>query len=175
MIGKCNFHLIARSACDLIIKEAHYMDLSKYLNNAREDLKLSACEPEYQMLKVYAFNAYFNADPVRTEDVNEGCTYRRDKHAGIDGVFINETLEENTIECLHSYFVGSAPFVLTEVFNTLSKISAEIDDVAKKHFFGNKEAEDLLRDYLDESENKKIIIRIITDYSCDEEEKIRIK
>lgn len=150
------------------------MDLSKYLTSAPEDLKLLGCEPEYQMLKVYAFNAYFNADPVRTEDVNDGCTYRRDKYAGIDGVFINETLEENTIECLHSYFVGSAPFVLTEVFNVLSRISAEIDDVAKKHFFGNKEAEDLLRDYLDESENKKIIIRIITDYSCDEEEKYEL-
>lgn len=150
------------------------MDLSKYLNNAPEDLKLLGCEPEYQMLKVYAYNAYFNADPVRCEDVNEGCTYRRDKNAGIDGVFINETLEENTIECLHSYFVGNSPFVLTDVFNVLSRISAELSDVSKNRFFGNKEAEDLLRDYLDESDNKKIIIRIITDYTCDEEEKFEL-
>ncbi|MDD4157398.1 MAG: AIPR family protein [Candidatus Cloacimonetes bacterium] len=150
------------------------MDLSKYLNNAPEDLKLLGCEPEYQMLKVYAYNAYFNADPVRCEDVNEGCTYRRDKNAGIDGVFINETLEENTIECLHSYFVGNSPFVLTDIFNVLSRISAELGDVSKNRFFGNKEAEDLLRDYLDESDNKKIIIRIITDYTCDEEEKFEL-
>ncbi|MFA7082400.1 MAG: AIPR family protein [Bacteroidales bacterium] len=150
------------------------MDLSKYLNNAPEDLKLLDCEPEYQMLKVYAYNAYFNADPVRCEDVNEGCTYRRDKNAGIDGVFINETLEENTIECLHSYFVGNSPFVLTDIFNVLSRISAELGDVSKNRFFGNKEAEDLLRDYLDESDNKKIIIRIITDYTCDEEEKFEL-
>lgn len=150
------------------------MDLSKYLNNAPEDLKILGCEPEYQMLKVYAYNAYFNADPVSCEDVNEGCTYRRDKNAGIDGVFINETLEENAIECLHSYYVGNSPFVLTEVFNILSSISAEISDVSKKRFFGNKEAEDLLRDYLDESDNKKIIIRIITDYTCDEEEKFEL-
>lgn len=150
------------------------MDLSKYLTSAPEDLKLLGCEPEHQLLKVYAYNAYFNADPVRTEDVNEGCTYRRDKYAGIDGVYINETLEENTIECLHSYFVGSAPFSLTEVFNFLSRIAAEIDDVSKKHFFGNKEAEDLLKEYLDESENKKVIIRIITDYSCDEKEKYEL-
>lgn len=150
------------------------MDLSKYLNNAPEDLKLLGCEPEYQMLKVYAYNAYFNADPVRCEDVNEGCTYRRDKNAGIDGVFINETLEENTIECLHSYFVGNSPFVLTDIFNVLSRVSAELGDVSKNRFFGNKEAEDLLRDYLDESDNKKIIIRIITDYKCDEEEKFEL-
>jgi hypothetical protein len=150
------------------------MNLSKYLNNAPEELKLLGCEPEYQMLKVYAFNAYFNADPVRTEDVNEGCTYRRDKYAGIDGVFINETLEENTIECIHSYYVGSSPFSLSEVIRVLTKVSAEIQDVSKKMFFGNNEADNLLREYLDESENKKVIIRIITDYKCDEEEKYEL-
>ena len=150
------------------------MDLSKYLTNAPEDLKLLGYEQEYQLLKVYAFNAYFNADPIRTEDVNEGCTYRRDAYAGIDGVFVNETLEENTIECVHSYFVGNKVFVLTDIFNILSVMSAEIGEVAKHHFVGNKEADDLLSDYLDESENKKVIIRVITDYSCSEEEKFEL-
>lgn len=150
------------------------MDLSKYLNNAPEDLNLVGCVPELKLLKIYAFNAYFNADPIRTEDVNQGCTYRRDKYAGIDGVYINETLEENTIECLHSYYVGESPFVLAEIFNLLEKISEEISDVSKQRFFGNKEAEDLLKEYLDESENKKVIIRIITDYTCDEKEKYEL-
>lgn len=150
------------------------MDLLKYLNNAPADLNVVGCEPEYQLLKVYAFNAYFNADSLKCGDVNDGCTYRRDKYAGIDGVYINETLDENTIECLHSYYVGNSPFILNDVLNILTKIAAEIDDVAKKGFYGNKEAEELLKGYLDESDNKKIIIRIITDYTCDEEEKFKI-
>lgn len=150
------------------------MDLSKYFLSAPTDLQLLGKEKEVQLLKIYAFNAYFNADPLCTEDVNNGFTYRRDKYAGIDGVYINETLEESTIECLHSYFVGYGTFTLTEVFNWLSKISAEIDDVRKRHFLGNKEADDLLGDYLDESENKKVIIRIVTDYSCDAIEKYEL-
>ena len=150
------------------------MDLSNYFSDFASDLSLLGCDPELQLLKVYAFNAYFNADPVRTEDVDSGCTYRRDKYAGIDGVYINETLDENTIECVHSYFVGKSVFSLTDVLNTISKISAEINDVSKKYFLGNKEADDLLRDYLEESDNKKVIIRIITDYSCDEAEKYQL-
>ena len=73
------------------------MDLSKYLNNAPTDLNVAGCEPEYQLLKVYAFNAYFNADTLECGTVNDGCTYRRDNYAGIDGVYINETLDENTM------------------------------------------------------------------------------
>ena len=89
------------------------MDLSKYFLSAPTDLQLLGRDKDVQLLKIYAFNAYFNADPLCTEDVNNGFTYTRDKHAGIDGVYINETLEENTIECLHSYFVGDGPFALS--------------------------------------------------------------
>ena len=87
------------------------MDLSNYFLAAPSDLHLLGREKELQLLKVYAYNAYFNADQIRTEDVNNGVTYKRDKYAGIDGVFINETLEENAIECLHSYYVGDGPFL----------------------------------------------------------------
>ena len=107
------------------------MDLSKYFSSAPTDLQLVGKELDLQLLKVYAFNAYFNADPLCTEQVNDGTTYRRDNYAGIDGVFINETLEENTIECLYSYYVGDGAFTLTRVFNLLNSISAEIDDVRK--------------------------------------------
>ena len=143
------------------------MDLSQYFLTAPTDLQILGKEKELQLLKVYAYNAYFNADPLYTENVNEGCTFTRGSRAGIDGVYINETLEENTIECLHSYVVGNTPFSLSEVFNWLGKISAEIEDVKKGYFRGNKEADNLLKEYLNESENKKIIIRIITDHTCD--------
>ena len=148
------------------------MDLSKYFLSAPAELELLGRDKDLQLLKVFAYNAYFNADPIKTDEVNNGCTYRRDKYAGIDGVYINETLEENTIECVYSYYVGEGIFVINEIYNILSKISAEIDDVKKRHFVNNKEADTLLRDYLDDPEfDKKIIIRIITDYSCSSDEK----
>ena len=124
------------------------MDLSQYFLLAPSDLQLLGREEEIQLLKIYAFNAYFNADTLRTDDVNNGCTYRRDNHQGIDGVFINETLEDNTIECLHSYFVGKGPFVLNEVLNAISRIINELDDVNKCRFVNNPEADNLLREYL---------------------------
>ena len=69
------------------------MDLSEYFLSAPTDLQLQGIVKEAQLLKVYAFNAYFNADSLCTVDVNNGFTYRRDAYAGIDGVYINETLE----------------------------------------------------------------------------------
>ena len=150
------------------------MDLSKYFLSAPSDLHILGREKEVQLLKVYAFNAYFNADPLYTDNVNNGCTYRRDESGGIDGVFINETLEENTIECLNSYWVGDETFDINKVFNSLNKIASEIDDVRKGRFVKNKEADDLLREYLDESDNKKIIIRVITDYSSNPTEKYNL-
>lgn len=150
------------------------MDFTKYFLSAPTDLQLLGKEDELKFLLTYAYNAYFNADPVLTDEVHNGCTYRRDSKGGIDGVYINESLEENTIECVHSYFVGNNPFVLTEVFNILGKIAAEIDDVRKGHFVNNKEADDLLKEYLDESDNNKVIIRIVTDYTCDPTEKYQL-
>lgn len=150
------------------------MDLTNYFLDAPADLLLTDKVNEVKLLKVYAFNAYFNADSIYTDNVNAGCTYRRDSYSGIDGVFINETLEENTIECVHSYFVGAEVFKINYVFNYLLKISSEIEDVRKGRIVNNKEADDLLKEYLNEADNKKIIIRIITDYSCDPKEKYEI-
>lgn len=145
------------------------MDLYNYLSTGPEELELTGHTQDYQLLKVYAYNAYFNADINNTEDVNNGCTYCRDQFKGIDGIYINQTLEENTIECLYSYVINSGTFDLANVYNTLGKISAEIKNVKNNRFVGNKKADDLLKEYLEESENKKIIIRVITDYICEDE------
>lgn len=150
------------------------MDLYNYLSTGPEELELTGHTQDYQLLKVYAYNAYFNADINNTEDVNDGCTYLRDQFEGIDGVYINQSLEENTIECLYSYVLNSSPFNLNKVLNILTKISGEISQVTKRNFITNQKADKLLNEYLEESENKKIIIRIITDYICDEKEKFDI-
>lgn len=151
------------------------MELVKYFNDFAGDLNLLGQEPECKLVKIYAYNAYFNADSLKTEDVNNGCTFRRQNNQiEIDGVFVNETLEENTIECLFGYYVGNNPFDLKYVLNALDHLSASIDEVRLRHFGKHKEAEDLLREYLDESDNKKVIIRVITDYDCDEKEKYEI-
>ena len=52
--------------------------------SAPTELELLGRDKDLQLLKVFAYNAYFNADPIKTDEVNDGCTYRRDKFAGID-------------------------------------------------------------------------------------------
>lgn len=121
------------------------MDLKEYFNIAPKELEIDGCDYDYQLLKVYAFNAYFNADEMKIDDVNNGCTYRRNANEGIDGVYINETLEENTIECVYSYYVGDTIFNRNKIFNIIDKIKNEIRDVLAKHYFNNnKEADELL-------------------------------
>lgn len=53
------------------------MDLSKYFLSAPSDLHILGREKEIQLLKVYAFNAYFNADPLYTDNVNNGLHIER--------------------------------------------------------------------------------------------------
>lgn len=139
------------------------------------EFKTHGAVDDYRLLILYAYNAYFNADNLNTEEVINGITYDRSSKYSIDGVFINETLEENTIEILYSYYVGNQTFNLTHVFNVLNYVSTIVEDVVKRKFFNNNaKAEALISEYLADSDNKGIIIRIITDYNPDENEKYEI-
>lgn len=148
------------------------MDFKKYFLDAPEDLNIVNGTEEFKLLKLYAYNAYFNADPTYTEKVNDGCFFTRNKDSGIDGVYINESLDEDTVECLRIYYVGESVFSLSEVLNIVDKIGASVADVNKGIY--RTPQENALRECLDELDNKKVIIRIITDYVCSDEEKHKI-
>lgn len=151
------------------------MDFSKIFNDLPDDLVAKGSVEDYKLLMLYAYNAYYNADSVNTEEVKNGITYDRQNRFNIDGVFVNETLDENTIEVLFSYYVGNFSFDRLHVLRALDFISTIVEDVSKRRFFGlNKRAESLLTEYLDDAENKNVIIRILTDYSPDEKEKYDI-
>lgn len=147
------------------------MDFSKYLNESPIELGLQNLEPELKILKLYAFNSYFAADPICIEEVEEGCFYQRNKYEGIDGLYVNDSLEENTIECLISYYVGNSSFSISEIITKIIKVVSYLEEASKGKFFGDQDAQKYFRDLLDESDNKKVIIRIITDYEPNEKEK----
>lgn len=151
------------------------MDFKNYFLDAPEDLNISNGTNEYKLLKVYAFNAYFNGDSTYTQEVNEGCCFTRNKENinGIDGIFVNEKFDEDIVECLHTYCPDNNAFSLSEVLNIVDKIAANIADVNKGIY--REKQDNILREYLDELGNNKVIIRIITDYVCDEIEGYKIK
>ena len=151
------------------------MDFTKLFNELPIELVEKGTVEEYKLLMLYAYNAYFNADILKTEDVKNGIAYDRQNKYNIDGVFINESLDENAIEVLFSYYIRESSFDRIHVLKALDFISTIIDDVSKRRFFGiNKKAETLLQGYLDDSENKSVVIRIITDYCPEEQEKYDI-
>lgn len=152
------------------------MELSKFVKDLPLDLNVLDHDPELQLLKLYAYNAYYGADEIHTEDVNDRCTYLRKNGQGIDGIFLNETQEENTIELLFSYFVGEGKFAIATAMNALSYLSVILEDVNNGLYVsGNKTAENLLKADLSDSESKVVILKVITDYTPDATEKYKLQ
>ena len=152
------------------------MDIKKYICDLPSDLNVAGHEPELQLLKLYAFNSYYNADELHTEEVNDRCTYFRKNGFGIDGVFLNDTLEDNTIELIFSYYVGDSKFAIGTAANALICMQNILDDVSKGIFTsGNRQAENLLKDYLLDSESKTVALKVITDYEPTSDEKYQFK
>ena len=150
------------------------MDLEKYLVDLPEDFGLKGKEKDYQMLVLYAYNAYFNADSIRTEEVLDGISYQRDKYGFVDGVYINESLEDNTLECVRSYYVGQEGFSLQKIMHLSMNITALLTDVINRKFLNKTKAEKIINDLLNGYDNNKIIIRFITNHQCNEQEKYNI-
>ena len=152
------------------------MNADKLFDNLPDELFSGDEVFELKFLKAYVYNAYFNADSVRTNDVLDGITYSRKNKFGIDGVFINESLEEDTIECVYSYCPNDVDFEKADVLRALDYISSQIDQVRQRKFTTNDKADSLLGDYIsdmsqDADKKVSIIIRIITDMELDEKDK----
>ena len=151
------------------------MNFSDYFSKLPTELISGGDVDELKLLKLFAFNAYFNADNLRTEDVTNGCSFSRKEKWNIDGVFMNESLDEDTIDVLHSYCVGEGSFSLGDIFGIIDHMVAQVDDIRRRQFGKNEIAEKLLSEYLDDMEgNKNVCIRIITDYEPTEQEKYEI-
>lgn len=154
------------------------MNFNKYFDQLPKDLAVETVISEIKFLKLFAFNAYFAADNLRTEDCNEGCTYKRKNGFGIDGVFLNESMEETTIELVYSYWVEENDFNINHAMEAISRIHTDLVNINKRSFVsGNKEAEDLITNYLEEADSqssKPVLIRVITNYIPNEQDKFKL-
>lgn len=155
------------------------MDFSNYLSKVPGELISGNEVPELLMLKLYAFNQYYNADLIRSEDLLNSVSYSRKNKFGIDGVFINESLEDDTIECVYSYYTAHSVFNKVDVLKAIDYAQNQLDEVRQGHFVTEKKSDDLLRETIrefEEGEQKvNIIIRVITDYIPDPNEKYEIQ
>ena len=147
------------------------MDFSNYINKLPSELDCIGKSEEYQLTMLYAFYAYFGGEELNIDDLKESTFYSRQFDFNIDGVYVNSSLEEDTVECLHTYYIGNNTYSLMKASKYVQDIFSLIEDCLKRQKFEYcNDALLLLIDKLKETENKHIIIKIITDYVADEQE-----
>ncbi len=143
------------------------MDIKKYVSKLPEDLECLNKSEEYQLLVLYVYNEYFDASEQETDSVLEGLFYSRERKFNIDGVFVNQKLEENEIECLYSYHVGSSILSIMTLADEFRYASALIGDAINRSLYTRESPTvSKIMSYLDDIEetNKSLTIVFVTDY-----------
>lgn len=155
------------------------MNINDYISKVPCELISGNEVPELRMLKLYAFNQYFNADLIRAQDLLNSTSYSRKNKFGIDGVYLNESLEEDTIECVYSYYVENDVFSQVDVLKAINFIQGQIDEVRQGHFTTDDKSDSILNDQIKEfiegEQKVNIIIRVITSYTPNPTEKYEIQ
>ena len=134
------------------------------------DLGIKGKGDRAKLMGLYAFNAFYNADKERLDDVLEGIVDA--PNYPITGIYLNDKLEEDTVEVDIAYCPTDAPsFKLQEVRKLISNASYIIENVKKRVFAsGNEKAESVLSDYLhpEEGEVPPFLIRVLTNVDLGE-------
>ena len=154
------------------------MDIKTLLKYAPADMELVGKVPELQMLKIFSFHYYFNGEENELTNLEDSIFYSRNDPFNIDGVFINSKLDEDTIECVYSYYVGNSKFDPLKVKKASSYITSTIKNILNNYFVNLvKASADKLNSYLTDENNysKNIVIRIITDAEVDEKEAFNLR
>ncbi|MFA6755360.1 MAG: AIPR family protein [Bacilli bacterium] len=126
----------------------------------------------YKLLVLFAYNYYYSADEINTDDVLDNVCYDRQNDNFLDGVFINSNNDEDTYEFLMVYDVQNDLFDFFELQRRINFVGGLIDNAAKKIFRQNQEVTQKIRTALDnDDEIDKFAIRIITNFVPNEKER----
>ena len=133
---------------------------------------LSNSVEEKQFLFLYALYHYYYGDEDCCGDVIDHCKYTREFENFAQGFFEEDTYEDKVIDVLIPYYVEK-DFDMLQVNYRISQTQAMIMQIKNNSysFLGN---ETLLTDYWNPSSEEKLVLRIITNYQPDFEEKNRI-
>lgn len=153
------------------------MDINAYQKELKE-LDLGDKGDRYKLVGLFAYNEFFNADPEYVTDVKEGIV--ASSNYPISGIYLNNELEEDTLEIDIAYFPDSASgFRVEDVLKEISETLHILDNIRNfnRYDSGNDKAENLLRDYLHPEEGEKplpIVIRILTNLDLTEKEEYEV-
>ncbi len=152
------------------------MKLDSFLDQLTE-LGLATNGDRYKLVGLYAYNAFYDADPDYATEVNDGIVVQ--PNYPISGIYLNQKNEEDVVDVEIAYCVESpAKFNMKDVLPLIGNAAYIIGNVKdKKYISGNGAAEDILRDYLHPDDGAKIPpfnIRVLTNVDLDEKAEYQV-
>lgn len=167
--------MIAIFCCDLICKkEGQLMDLNAYPHDL-DVLGLSNKGDAYKLIGLYAYNYFFDADEDKSDEALDGIVTDHSKNL-IDGIYVNDKLEENTLEIDLTYFPDSTSgFKVSDVVKLIHNAESILEDVKVRNSFTNcgEKLGSALKEALIPSAADAdytippILIKVITNYTVD--------
>lgn len=154
------------------------MDINEYSADLSV-LGLSSKADQYKLTGLYAYNVFYDADEEYTEEVNDGLTIGT--QSPIAGIYINEKLDEDTVEILIPYFPSSGRGLnKDDICILLGKTVNTLREIKQYSRFVNVQprAGDILREYLFSEKGSTIPpfkLHVITNADTNEKEAFEIR
>lgn len=142
------------------------MDLQKIYSNLPESIKKDGCANELKLLTIFSYYFYNEGNEETATDILNGITFNRANSNLIDGVFLNDNLDEDAVELVSTIYVDKNNSIeISEITNAIFRIGGIIKDY-KEHNLSNidKQAKNRIDEIIDENDIDKIALRIITNY-----------
>jgi len=132
---------------------------------------LSNAADEKKLLFLYSFYHYYFGDDDRIDDILDHCQFTKEFGNYAQGFFEQENYDERVIDVLVPYYVNeSNNFDLGEVKFMISQTQSMIGQMKHKTF-SLSATDSKLNDYWDPQSDDKLLIRVLTNYIPDFDEK----
>lgn len=140
-----------------------------FLKNNFTDLSNAADEKKFLFL--YSFYHYYFGDDDRIDDILDHCQFTKEFGNYAQGFFEQENYDERVIDVLVPYYVDDQnSFDLGKVKFMISQTQSMIGQIKHKTFSLSAN-ESKLNDYWDSQSEDKLLIRVLTNYVPDFDEK----
>ncbi len=152
------------------------------INSHKDDLtalSLNNKGDKYKLVGLYAYNAIYDADQEKTEDVTDGIVYEAE--SPIAGVYLNEKLEDDTLELVIPYIPsGGSGFKREDIFVLLAKSVNILRDIKERRNFASapNRLGVMLRDYLLPEESTPtlpIYLHLLTNADTNERDRFELE
>lgn len=126
---------------------------------------------EKKLLYLYSFYHYYFGDDDRIDDILDHCNYTKEFGNFAQGFFEEDSYDEKVIDILIPYYVDeNSKFNLEDVKYMISVVQTMIGQM-KHRTYSLSANQSKLKDYWDPQSDDKLLIRVITNYRPEFDEK----